>query len=118
MATNKSAPFHAEHPRVVLPHAVPGPGSFQVTELPIQCRQCSRPLSEPHGTATDGRDYTDFIIAAHCARCRCATQARLRIFSDGRILHYSDTAWGEQIALSRWDRFVLALRRFLNRKLS
>ena len=109
-------PFYDAHPPVALPHAVPGPGGHRVTELTLHCLRCNQVLTNLHGTATDQRDCTDFAVASFCPECRGVTQARMRIHSDGKVQHYSDTGWVEQLSLSRWDRFVIGVHRRLFRR--
>ncbi len=108
--------FYDAHPPVALPHTVPGPDGHSVKELTAHCQRCSRVLTDLHGTATDHRNWTDFVVAAPCPQCRGVTHARLRIHSDGQVQHYSETGWVEQLSLSPWDRFVIGAHRLLFRR--
>jgi len=115
MPPDREPSFFEAHPLVELPHQVPGPGGHRVSELTVHCLKCNRVLTHPHGTATDHREWTDFVLAAYCDQCRGVTNARMRIHSDGQVLHFSDTGWVEQLSLSRWDRFVIGVERFISR---
>jgi hypothetical protein len=116
MSFTREPPFYDTNPSLALPHAVPGPGGHRVTELTLHCLKCNQVLTNLHGTATDHRDWTDFVVAAPCPKCRGVTRGRMRIDSNGLVQHYSDTGWVEQLSQSRWDRFVIKVHRFLSRR--
>lgn len=105
MQTADIIPFFEANGVVALPHTVPGQGGFIVEELTVNCRRCERSLPLPHGTKADWENCTDFVLAAACEPCRCVTQAHMRIYSDGRVLHRGNEGWSEHFAQSRWQQF-------------
>lgn len=87
--------FHEQHGPITLPHVHPSK-RIRVDSVSGCCASCHGRTTELRGEITDRASHVEITAVGVCHQCRCLTMARLRWYTDGRVLQCTaDGGWTE-----------------------